>query len=63
MRDRKNDKAWVVAWRGRDSSGYGDAYFTYEEAEEYSIRLNETYLHMFHYPMHREEVEDASEDN
>ena len=64
MRNKRYDKAWVVAWVHNGKTDRGDVTFTYEEAEAHCIQLNKEYLHMFHYPLHIEETEaDASENN
>jgi hypothetical protein len=64
MRDKRKEKAWVIAWVHNGKTDQGDVTFTYEEAEMHCHGLNQEYLHMFHYPLHVEEIEaDASENN
>jgi len=57
MREKRNDKAYCIAWRTSEGKVYnGDAYMSYEQAENYCIVLNEDYPQMYHYPMHYEET-------
>ncbi len=61
MREKRYDKAFCIAWRIEDRVDHGDAYFTYDEAEALCYVLNDQHPFMYHYPMHIEETENASE--
>lgn len=58
MIDFKKAKAWVIAWEIDGVPDKGDALMTYDEAAAYCIRLNEEYLHMFHWPYYVGDEED-----